>query len=87
MIRIGPPSLRAEAVLALRLVPFLLRAMFQFWFAPRFSSASRLGLIGIRTLAARWRGDSRRLGSRHERGAGISVPFLAALLCGLPEQR
>ena len=31
--------------------------MFQFWFAPRFSSGARLGLIGIRTLAARWRGD------------------------------
>jgi len=58
--------------------------MFQFWFASRFSSGARLGLIGIPTLEARWRGHSRRLGSRHERGAGILVPFFAALLSGAP---
>jgi len=63
---------------------FLLRAMFQFWFAPRFSSGARLGLIGIRTLEARWRGHSRRLGCRHDRGAGILVTFVAALLSGAP---
>src|SRR5258708_27232364 len=80
VICLAPPSLRAEAVLVLRLVPFLLRAMFQLWFAPRFSS--RLGLIGIRTLAARWRGHSRCPRSRHERGAGILVPFFSALLSG-----
>jgi len=57
-------------------------ALKQFWFAPRFSSGARLGVIGIRALAARWRGHSRCPRSRHERGAGILVPFLAALLCG-----
>ena len=58
--------------------------MFQFWFAPRLSSGARLG---IRTLAARWRGHSRRLGSRPEGGVGVLVPLFAALLSGLPEQR
>src|SRR5258708_11016924 len=72
VICIGPPSLRAEAVLVLRLVPFLLRAMFQFWFAPRFSSASRLVLdryphaCGPLARAFAWAG-------RHERGAGIGA--------------
>jgi len=57
-------------------------ASFHFCFAPCFSSgsllvlvylASRLGVIGIRTLEPRCAGI--RLGSRHERGAGILVPF------------
>ena len=86
MICIAPPSLRAEAVLVLRLVPFLLRAMFQLWFAPRFSSASRLGVIGIRTLEPRWRGHSLGQSSRARRGdLGAFLSRLCSV--GLPEQR
>jgi len=86
MICIAPPSLRAEAVLVLRLVPFLLRAMFQLWFAPRFSSASRLGVIGIRTLEPRWRGHSLGQSSRARRG---DLGAFSSRLCslGLPGQR